>query len=459
MKRSRLWQTLLGTSLLACGASNANDPWIGPGAVDGGHDASTAPGPVDNPTTDTVDGGPETCVASNPVGPPGSYVPGAYAVRCGSRDAFRWPYSKNSPWNMPIGSAANYVASGITATVSRFGDHNDGDLIFGVDPNVNVRTTAADPLATVYRGDYHTCSTDGQATNFFGGPTPFQFHVPIAFVTRPYDTYGANDANLSSAFVQPDETIIQLNYTGRCTSGGPIIGTPVWEFMVGNRSTREINEDQRLRDGMGIYGGHGGSAMSAHGGNLRKGDLTSDEPIKHALSMDLWGLFLHYEETCQDPHGSCRGYRWPAATNDGAAHQGASNIVGGYYGGVPDVRMGALLALLPSLTEAELGLQTLEGKKLFHALQDYGAYIVDDTGWRRTDFNMDVEAIQDYERIRGYGFGSANGSFGAERPEQLTLFKDLQALVVRLQVVSNNSATSIGGGGTPRQPLAPDFSP
>jgi hypothetical protein len=35
--------------------------------------------------------------------------------------------------------------------------------------------------------------------------------------------------------------------------------------------------------------------------------------------------------------------------------------------------------------------------------------------------------------------------------------RDLQRIRPLLHVVDNNSATSIGGGGTPRQPLAPPF--
>jgi hypothetical protein len=33
--------------------------------------------------------------------------------------------------------------------------------------------------------------------------------------------------------------------------------------------------------------------------------------------------------------------------------------------------------------------------------------------------------------------------------------RDMQKLITALSVVNNNSPTSIGGGGTPRQPLAP----
>lgn len=393
------------------------------------------------------------------LGPPGTYVPENYTVASGKREAFRWPYSKNSPWNMPIGTKAVYVPAGITATIERWGDYQDGALIFGVDPNFNVLTRTDDPLATIYEGDYHSCAVVMPTPEFYAGPTPWQVHVPYDFLTLPFDRYAANDANLSSAFVQADESIVQLNYTGRCQSGGPLVGTPIWKFMAGHRSAQEIRDDQRLRDGMGIYGGHGGSALSAHGGNLRKGELLGDQPIRHALSLDIWGLFLFYTDQCDDSYGTCRGYRWPAATNDGAASQGTSCPVCGYYGSVPDFRMGSLLALLPTDTEGEFELRTPEGAQLFHALQDYGAYVVDDTGWRRTDFNMDVEAIQEYEAARGHAFGSSNGGFGQESQQQLDLYHDLLALVTRLHVIANNGPSSIGGGGRPRLPLAPDFAP
>jgi hypothetical protein len=37
--------------------------------------------------------------------------------------------------------------------------------------------------------------------------------------------------------------------------------------------------------------------------------------------------------------------------------------------------------------------------------------------------------------------------------------RDIQKLVKALYVVNNNTATTIGGGGVPRQPLAPAIAP
>ena len=66
---------------------------------------------------------------------------------------------------------------------------------------------------------------------------------------------------------------------------------------------------------------------------------------------------------------------------------------------------GALLAIPPNATEQSLGLTTAPGKKLFHALQDYGGYIVDDAA--DPSYNLAVEngVKQEFLAVYGYDFG------------------------------------------------------
>ncbi|MDD7941813.1 hypothetical protein PHK61_25670, partial [Actinomycetospora lutea] len=87
-------------------------------------------------------------------------------------------------------------------------------------------------------------------------------------------------------------------------------------------------------------------------------------------------------------------------------------------------------------------------------LQNYGAYVVDDTygpsfalnaengpgGNMRTQFRSDYG--MDFEVYAS----SANA-----------WSRDLQRLRTVLAAVDNNSPTSVGGGGTPRQPLLPEL--
>jgi hypothetical protein len=85
-------------------------------------------------------------------------------------------------------------------------------------------------------------------------------------------------------------------------------------------------------------------------------------------------------------------------------------------------------------------------------LQNYGAYIVDDT--YAPGFALNVEDGPD---------GSVRKQFkedwGFELEQKLQgntpWVRDIQKLVVALHVVDNNRPTSVGGGGKPNQPLAP----
>ena len=109
--------------------------------------------------------------------------------------------------------------------------------------------------------------------------------------------------------------------------------------------------------------------------------------------------------------------------------------------------MGALLALPPSVTAASLRLQTNIGRKLFNALQDYGGYIVDDTNWDAHVISVEA-GVEAEVAVTGYAFEQGSGA----------LHDDLNKLFRALAVVNNNRAATIGGGGTPRQPLAPPIS-
>ena len=97
--------------------------------------------------------------------------------------------------------------------------------------------------------------------------------------------------------------------------------------------------------------------------------------------------------------------------------------------------MGTLLAIPPDVSVEDLGLVSESAKKIFHTLQDYGAYIVDDTAWGSYAFAVEA---------------------GTER--DLPSAVELNKLMQELWIVDNNGPESVGGGGTPRIPLAPHLS-
>ena len=192
----------------------------------------------------------------------------------------------------------------------------------------------------------------------------------------------------------------------------------------------------------GSYGSHWGSSLSTLGGSIRVGELTGDGQIHHALKI------MPYAKTDLHFDWEDMGFKWPATTADGYASD--------TYGGTnPNVLMGSLLAIDPSATVESLGITTEVGKKLFFALQNYGAYIVDDSFGPRYNFGGDINISAEVKKA--YGINLWAKASKATDSQNAAYAKDMKALIDNLKVVTNNSKKRVGGGGTPRQPLAPNL--
>jgi hypothetical protein len=321
------------------------------------------------------------------------------------RDKFLWPFASTSPWNMPIGSDARYVP----ANIGKAG-------YAGADREYFYKLKESDPKRPVYApGAWGEGRCTGTQTMHISLPVPDDLIVPDA-TSNPYST-----PNNASAFLMPDgKTLVQLEPLARCQEGGNIYG---WRYFP----DVDIYGD-------GIGGAHFGSGLSSIGGSIRKGELTGDQPIRHALKVVIWGeKYLYYSKP-----DSTSGYRWPADRADG-------NAANQYHGTNPSLEQGALLAILPQETEGRLNLQTPAAKKLFHALQDYGAYVVDDAGWDAHYIAVEKGVTKEFRKAYGYDFEGTSGEF----------YEDFMKLFRALHIVDNNGPKSIGGGGTPRVPLAP----
>ncbi len=293
---------------------------------------------------------------------------------------------------MPIGSGAQYKPAGIQAAQYVLADQ---EYFYKLNAN--------DPMRTVYAPGSWTDRDSGTQSQGISLPIPDNLIVPDATL-NPYST-----PNNAAAFLMPDgKTLVQLEPLARTQPGGPIYGY---------HYTPDVNIY-----GDGIGGSHFGSGLSAIGGSIRLGELESSEPIDHALKVNIWGQkYLSYS-------GSTPGYRWPADRADSYA---ASN----YRGTNPDLKQGSLLALSPNLTEASLGLQTPAAKKLFHALQDYGAYVADDSGWDAHYFDVEAGVPAEFKKTYGYDMETSGGA----------LYNDYSKLFQALNVVTNNGPSSIGG--------------
>lgn len=121
-----------------------------------------------------------------------------------------------------------------------------------------------------------------------------------------------------------------------------------------------------------------------------------------------------------------------------------ANASNQYLGSNPALVMGSLLAIPPTITAQSLGVRSKAGQKIFQAMQDYGAYIVDDSGWDYNYLCVEQSAQVEYLTLSGHDL-SGDASLQA----------DFTKIIGVVKVVNNNATNSVGGGGTPRQSLPP----
>ncbi|MCF8225249.1 MAG: hypothetical protein K9J30_05180 [Bacteroidales bacterium] len=336
-----------------------------------------------------------------------------------TRDACSWPFSKKSIWNIPVGSEAAYVHAHIQRAEA-MGMTIDEDIIV-LKPEAKMMDIFLNTAA--WNRNKNRCEPEGEL--LFSAP------IPHDFIVSP-DTWDGLTPNSGLAVLMPDgRTIKQTQPFAHCT-----------QDPVATSLTRPTDNDLY---GDGMYGAHGGSGLSAIGGALRIGELTPGSgPVRHVLKVNLFGKknFYYDKET--------RGFRWPAKQSDGYAE--------GNYGTerkdpVKACRMGALLALPADMDLDAMGFETTPGRILARAFQDYGAYVVDDTAWDVyaiiTEWSPEGRFSDEFENNWGFTF--------TEKSKDTPWARDMDRIFQNLHVVDNNTPNSVGGGGTPRMPLAPDF--
>lgn len=316
------------------------------------------------------------------------------------RDPWLRPFASESIWNTPIGSDAVYVPADLPAPARHL-----------LEETTLMRMDPADPQRWVIRLGSWTDRCSGTEDS------GMRIHLPDGWT--PPDVTSTATPNNPGVFLQPDgRTLVNLNAMERCNPNGPLF------------AQYSDDADKLFTDlyGDGRLGAHGASNLNQMGGALRPGELDGDEPIQHALDLLIWAEYLYWGGTKES------SYRWPADNSD--SYAGPRR----YRGDNPELRMGSLLALPPELTPDDLGISSDVGRRLFQALQDYGAYVTDDSAWDATYLGVDAEAL---------------GTFPWGDDERA----DMSEMIQHLAVVANNGPDSIGGGGEPRRPLLPELEP
>jgi hypothetical protein len=337
------------------------------------------------------------------------------------RDPEIWPFSSKSIWNTPIGSHAVYAPTYIQKE-----QYVTEDAVYYVNLHGAV--------------DYHTYplkSPDGNSytvngityggrctgtSNYGSVKLPTNLVVPDAELSPDYST-----PNNGAGILQPDgRTLVQLQPLARCNANGQV------------NAYRATETDLY---GDGILGSHFGSGLNILGGAIRQGELVNPAPIMHALQLEIWGQkYLYY-----DPNSSQPGFRWPADREDFYAqfYPYFSYCIQDPCASHPDKNLvqGSLLAIPRNETPASLGLTNPAALKIFQALQDYGGYVVDDSGFDANQIGIAQDALNDID------FSDP------------TFANDVNTIFAHLAVITNNSPTSIGGGGQPIvAPAPPIFS-
>jgi hypothetical protein len=347
-------------------------------------------------------------------GPVGTGEPGPTP---GSRDVLIWPFSSASIWNTPIGSNAEYVPSGLQ--VDPFWGSFAQEIVVVLTPEA--------PLTDVYENlkDWSDPSA--------GARCPKQGKL-IARLPIPGDWTYPHEEGLPdgvAAIMLPNKrTIHQTQPFHRCVAGSYATSHYPYEPV-------DIYGD-------GLPGAHGGSGLSSLGGTIRLGELVPGGAIRHAMKVSVNNkLYLAYN------NDGTPGFRWPARNADGE-----SNI--NYQGKIPALEMGALLALKPDFDVLQL--RTEPARIIATAFKNHGAYVVDETAGQMVILNLErgpAGRVKDeFKGTWGYQFDQSRlardgGIFG----------QDLAMIWPALQVVNNNSASNVGGGGTPRTDRAPEIKP
>lgn len=401
------------------------------------------------------------------------------------RDRFQWPFSTASVWNSPIGTGAVLTPARIYAAMPA-----SAGCALRAGAAMSLRSLCAgwntswDPTTCLAAGCCYDPHPDPDPHGIpwchmpAGAPPAWGFHADIDYAVRantgdaPVDWVDQGDWNpgdhcvvtgpvaarvpLPDSFATPcgggnnamalllpdNRTLLQMQPAFRRGPGGPLLalyhrGGPVpfpWQVDI-------------LSDG--AWGAHGGSGLSSIGGTIRAGELLPGAPpLRHALKLELLAHDYYFSNGTTAPYAEC--FRWPALGCDGYAHDTASALA--YNGSLAGLQPGALLALPDA---AAVAVRTVPGGRIREALAAYGGYLVDDTASDSGAICMEA-AVAD-ELAAAYGIEMAPAVRPGVNAATTAFYEDLLAIFRALAVVANNDEGSVGGGGEPLAPLAPDI--
>ena len=317
-----------------------------------------------------------------------------------SRNKYTWPLSRYSFWNMPIGN--NAVLSSSKRPIA-----DNSSSVLGSALDVVAIFNEGDPGSTQSYTFYNTQWNQADKCQVNNSKS-VTYQLPPNLSNNSLLNYNGNDL---AAIIHKDGTFTASQYLSFCSGGNGWGG-------LGDVS-QQVNQPL---NGMGRYGGHGGTETGGFGGVIRSGELTNG--IFHALDINIDGSRMYMDK-------SGNAQMWPAAGQDANASD--------YAGNFPDLTNGSLLTFPAGSQPSDYGVTSPMGTVIFNAIKNYGLYVTDNSYCNCAGLSPD------------------NDSFNQLNSQASTLEPELRSMYQNLYTVTNNAPNNVGGGGTLRNCLAPPF--
>lgn len=253
------------------------------------------------------------------------------------------PYDDTSPWNIPISDVPTLDAKS-SAYITAISDNN---LPLTSDPDQFTIPIyffdSTTPLKTVKMGGYYSTYDAGDNSRVGHGFAPTITGIPI-----------------------PANAVQSSGSDGQIVIWNPTDGTEYsfWQFVANADGTYSATNGYRYHTTNGYFGRFAdglagrGAGTPYFAGLVRPWEITQGH-IDHALAFAY--------------HAPSAEFRYPASKSDG-----------GNFGGITgtDIPEGARLQLNPTLTDVDFTAWGLspEAKIIARALQQYGMYIIDNSG-------------------------------------------------------------------------------
>ena len=330
----------------------------------------------------------------------------------GTRNKYDRPFASNAYRNVAIGQNTIYAPAGIHLICGGYCTNlkPDQDILL-------IRDMSGQPVWDVYQmpgngwDEQNRCADIGNVIDRH--PFPKGWTIP------------ANGENNSLAVLMADGKQIKQNQPiTNCSRDGKLI-------------SRWIDDSVDIY-GTSPYGAHGGSGLGGAAFAIRIGELTAGR-IEHVIGVNL-DAHVYYNRNCS--------YSWPAKQVDGYCGSGNN------YGGTNTyLRPGARLALRPDFDISQL--RTPPGRIIAQAAIDYGFIVGDDTTWNNwalwSEQNDRGSVVKEFAALwPQYAGFSMDGNRQSD-----PFYLDMVDIMTAIQIVTNDSPDSMGGGGIPRKPMSP----